>query len=197
MDPQVGRSLDDLSFIASSTIYLCNSFHGYFVALLRRTKVSTLWSSFFLSFMWSVNCILDIWSFWANIHLPLNACVFFCYWITSLRMIFSSSHSSIAIPSAMEACSFCSTPSPASAVTWVFYLSHSDWCEVDSCFDLHFLDDIEHFFRCFSAIRYSSGENSLFSSEPHFLMGLFLIEAWNLSSSTEPSNCWILSSLCL
>ena len=30
------------------------------------------------------------------------------------------------------------------------------------------IKDIEHFFRCFSAIRYSSGENSLFSSEPHF-----------------------------
>jgi hypothetical protein len=30
-----------------------------------------------------------------------------------------------------------------------------------------------YFFRCFSAIRYSSGENSFFSSEPHFLMGLF------------------------
>ena len=29
------------------------------------------------------------------------------------------------------------------------------------------------FFRCFLAIWYSSGENSLFSFEPHFLMGLF------------------------
>jgi hypothetical protein len=28
--------------------------------------------------------------------------------------------------------------------------------------------DIEHFFRCFSAIRYSSVKNSLFSSVPHF-----------------------------
>ena len=34
------------------------------------------------------------------------------------------------------------------------------------------IKDVEHFFRCFSAIQYSSGENSLFSSEPHFLMGL-------------------------
>jgi hypothetical protein len=30
------------------------------------------------------------------------------------------------------------------------------------------IKDAEHFFRCFSDIRYSSGENSLFSSEPHF-----------------------------
>jgi len=36
-----------------------------------------------------------------------------------------------------------STSSPASAVTRVFDLSHSDWCEVDSqgSFDLHFPDD--------------------------------------------------------
>jgi hypothetical protein len=32
--------------------------------------------------------------------------------------------------------------------------------------------DAEHFFRCFSAIQYSSGENSLFSSEPHFFNGV-------------------------
>jgi hypothetical protein len=30
------------------------------------------------------------------------------------------------------------------------------------------IKDVEHFFRCFSAIWYSSVENSLFSSVPHF-----------------------------
>jgi hypothetical protein len=30
------------------------------------------------------------------------------------------------------------------------------------------IKDAEHFFRCYSTIRHSSGENSLFSSEPHF-----------------------------
>jgi hypothetical protein len=36
-----------------------------------------------------------------------------------------------------------STSSPASAVTRVFGLSHSDWCGVEpkGCFDLHFPDD--------------------------------------------------------
>jgi hypothetical protein len=33
--------------------------------------------------------------------------------------------------------------------------------------------DVEHFFRCFSAIQFSSVENSLFSYVPHLLMGLF------------------------
>ena len=34
------------------------------------------------------------------------------------------------------------------------------------------IKNAEHFFRCFSAIQYSSGENSLFSSETHFFNGV-------------------------
>jgi hypothetical protein len=61
--------------------------------LLRRTEALILWSSFFLSFMWYVNCILGILSFWANIHLSVSVyhVCSFCDWVTSLRMIFSSS----------------------------------------------------------------------------------------------------------
>jgi hypothetical protein len=43
---------------------------GVLLPLLRRIKLSTLWSSF-LSFMWFVNCILGILSFWANNHLSV------------------------------------------------------------------------------------------------------------------------------
>jgi hypothetical protein len=45
------------------------------------------------------------------------------------------------------------------------------------------IKDAEHFFRYFSVIQYSSGANSLFRSEPHFLMGLFdFLESTLLSS---------------
>jgi hypothetical protein len=45
------------------------------------------------------------------------------------------------------------------------------------------IKDVEHFFRCFSTIWYSSGKNSLLISEPHFLMGLFdFLESIFLSS---------------
>jgi hypothetical protein len=35
------------------------------------------------------------------------------------------------------------------------------------------IKDVEHFLKCCSAMRYSSGENTLFSSVPHFLTGIF------------------------
>ena len=41
-------------------------------SILRRRQVSTFWSSF-LSFMCFVNCILGSLSFWATIHLSVNA----------------------------------------------------------------------------------------------------------------------------
>jgi hypothetical protein len=45
------------------------------------------------------------------------------------------------------------------------------------------IKDAEHFFMCISAILYTSGENSLFSSESNFLMGLFdFLESTFLSS---------------
>jgi hypothetical protein len=41
--------------------------------ILRRSEISILCSSFFLSFMCIANCILDILSFWANICLSVRA----------------------------------------------------------------------------------------------------------------------------
>ena len=38
----------------------------------------------------------------------------------------------LAIPPTMEECFSFSTSLPASAVTWIFHLSHSDWYEVES-----------------------------------------------------------------
>jgi heme A synthase len=46
---------------------------GIVFLLLRRNEVSTLWSSFFLSYMWSVNCILGILNLGANIDLSVSA----------------------------------------------------------------------------------------------------------------------------
>jgi hypothetical protein len=68
-----------------------------------------------------------------------------------------------------------------------FYLSHSDWCEMESqvvlfCISL-MIKDAEHFFRCFSTIWHSSVENSLLSFVPNFLTGLFdFLESSFLSS---------------
>ena len=54
----VVQSLDDLSFSLCSILYLHVSSYEYLAPLLRRTKPPTFWSSFSLSFMWSVNSIL-------------------------------------------------------------------------------------------------------------------------------------------
>ena len=71
-DPQVEQSLEGFSFSLYSTLCLHISSCENFSPLLRRTEAYTLWSSFFLSFMWSVNCILGIPSFWSNIHLSVS-----------------------------------------------------------------------------------------------------------------------------
>jgi hypothetical protein len=59
---------------------------GILFPLLRRIKVSTLWSSFFLRFMCIVNCIVGILSFWANMHLSVRA-----YHVCSIMIVLSHS----------------------------------------------------------------------------------------------------------
>jgi hypothetical protein len=82
MHPQVGQSLDGLSFSLCSKLCLCNSFHWYFVPP-SKIEVSTIWSSFFSSFMCFANCILGILSFCANIHLSVSA-YHVCSFVTGL-----------------------------------------------------------------------------------------------------------------
>jgi hypothetical protein len=62
--------------------------NGILIPLLRRTEVSTLWSSLFLGLMWSVNCILGILNFWANVqfsvsvyHVWFFVCLFVCLFV--------------------------------------------------------------------------------------------------------------------
>jgi hypothetical protein len=51
--------------------------------LLRRTEAFIFWSLFFLSFIWSVKCILGIQSCCANTNLPVNA-YHVCSFVTGL-----------------------------------------------------------------------------------------------------------------
>jgi hypothetical protein len=69
----MGQSLDGLSFSLCSTLCLCICSLEYFVTPSKKDlNIHTL-VFLFLSFMWFVNCILGICSFWANIHLPVSA----------------------------------------------------------------------------------------------------------------------------
>jgi hypothetical protein len=62
-------------FPSISALYFVSVTHsmGILFPILRRDKVSTLWSSFFWSFTCFANCILDILHFWAKIHLSVSA----------------------------------------------------------------------------------------------------------------------------
>jgi hypothetical protein len=43
--------------------------------------------------------------------------------------------------------------------------------------------DVDKFFKCFSAIKQSSVDSSLFNSVPHFLIGLFALLVFNFLNS--------------
>jgi hypothetical protein len=94
MYPHIWQTLNGLSFHLSPKLCLCNSFHafmGVLFPILRRGKVFTLWSSFFLSFICFVNCILYLGYSKFLGYYPLISeyisCEFFCDWVTSLRMM--------------------------------------------------------------------------------------------------------------
>jgi hypothetical protein len=60
-------------FVLAPNFVSVTPFMGILFLILRRNEVSILWSYFFLIFLCFANCILDIPSFWANIHLSVSA----------------------------------------------------------------------------------------------------------------------------
>jgi hypothetical protein len=60
-------------FISASNFVSVTLSMGVLLPIQRRGKLSTLCSSFFLSFMCFASCILGILSFWAKIHLSVSA----------------------------------------------------------------------------------------------------------------------------
>jgi hypothetical protein len=59
-------------FVSAPNIVSVTASMGVLFPILRKGELSTLWSSFFLSFMCFANCTLGILSFWANIHLSVS-----------------------------------------------------------------------------------------------------------------------------
>jgi hypothetical protein len=60
-------------FVLAPNFVSVTPFMGILFPILRRTEVSTHWSSLFLIFLCFANCILGVLYFWANIHLPVSA----------------------------------------------------------------------------------------------------------------------------
>jgi hypothetical protein len=71
--PRWGSLWIDLPSVSAPNFVSVTPSMGILFPILRRNEVSTLWPSFFLSFMCFANCILSILSFWANIHLSVSA----------------------------------------------------------------------------------------------------------------------------
>jgi hypothetical protein len=70
-----------VAFPLVSALHLSPYLFLWVFCFLRRTKATTLWSSFLLSFKLSVSCILVIWTFWASIYLSVST-YHVCYFVT-------------------------------------------------------------------------------------------------------------------
>ena len=68
MDPWVGQSLDGPSSISAPNFVSVTPSMGILFPILRRNEVV-----FLLEFHVFCNCILDILTFWADIHLSVSA----------------------------------------------------------------------------------------------------------------------------
>ena len=75
-----------MAFPSNSSILLVSVFPHMSVLfhILRRTQGTIFCASFFLSYIWAVNCDLGILNFWVNIHLSMSACQF-CSILTGLH----------------------------------------------------------------------------------------------------------------
>ena len=71
--PRWGSLWMVLSSVSAPNFVSVTPFMRILFPILRKNEVSTLWSSFFLSFMCFANCILGIPSFWGNMHLSVSA----------------------------------------------------------------------------------------------------------------------------
>jgi hypothetical protein len=81
--PGWGRLWMVLSFISAPNFVSVTPSMGILFPILRRSKVSTLWTSLYLSFMCFVNCILGILRIWANISLSVST-YHVCSFVTGL-----------------------------------------------------------------------------------------------------------------